>query len=422
MFSFNKINNFFLIFFTVFIFRSSLILFTLSDFPWFYEWEGMVFLYKIKANNLTSFFEYELKTQFLFYTKTFYIILFKLFNNVWYPKLFTAFMQIVPSFYISIITYYLFKSVEIKSKIIFFIIIFNFLTIGSLANFYHFSETHFYFQLLIFIALLYMYCEKRNNDLSYAFILILLTSSLNMELAGLLIPFSFIFLNFYEKFFLKENLNFKLILICIFYITIVIFVINFLNLPVLNDGSQVIEKKNMRSIYIFFKGFFHQSALIPGFVMICYLIFILKDNSKQSLKKIKNNKFLIGLIIFLGFNILSIALNRVQIYDRYRDSLQIGCFISVFLINEIYFKKNIYTHILVLLFLILSIFNFSRIIDKSLTQRSTSLKYDNIIHEYLNNQNANKSLKNVTLGELYRHENKIKISIENKIISMPEKF
>ena len=291
-----------------------------------------------------------------------------------------------------------------------------------MANFYHFSESHFYFQILIFVLLLWIYCKKKNNNLNYIFVLILFSSSLNMELAGLLIPISFILLNFYEKFFLNQNLNIKLILVCIFYVAIVILVISLLNLPVLNDGSQIAEKKIMRSVYIFFKGLFHQAALVPGLLILCYIIFIVKDSDNKSFEKIKSNKFLIGLIIFLGLNILSIAFNRVQIYDRYRDSLQIGCFITIFLMNEICSKKNIFSHILVLLFLTLSVFNFSRIIEKSINQKNTSSKYDVIIYDYLNNKDLDKSLKTIKIGELYRHEKKIKISIENKIISIPNKF
>lgn len=413
-----KNSIFFQVFFLVFLFRSILIFYSLSDFPWFYEWEGMKFLKDIKNSNYKSFLNYELKTQFLIYTKTLYILLFKIFNDTWHPKLFTILIQIIPSLYISIIVLSLFKNIVFKSRLILITLFFNVITIGSLANFFHFSESHFYFQILIFIILLWMYCEKK---IDYKFYILLFSSSFNMELAGLLIPLSLIFLNLYDKYFQKVVIDLRLIIVCTAYIIIALFVIKILNLPVLNDGSQVIEKTFLRSSYILVKALFHQSALFLGFVLIFYLIFNIYSE-KKFFDRIKSNKFLVGLIIFFILNAISIAANRIQIYDRYRDILQIGCFISIYLINEIFEKKNKFIYCFSFMLFLTSLFNFGRILDKSIDQRYKSIKYDKIISNYISDKNPKKSLRNIKIGELYRHEDKIKISVKYKIIKITPNF
>ena len=83
----NKINNlseiklFFYFLIIIFLTRSLFLIFSLSEFPWFYEWEAMRYLAEVKDGNMSisSFiFLYEIKNQFQLFTKILYLALFSI--------------------------------------------------------------------------------------------------------------------------------------------------------------------------------------------------------------------------------------------------------------------------------------------------------------------------------------------------------
>ena len=97
----------------IFTSRSLYLMFSLSNFPWFYEWEAMRYLAEVKDGNMSisSFiFLYEIKNQFQLFTKILYLALFSINDFVWSPKFFTIIVQLIPSIYIAIIIKNLFKS------------------------------------------------------------------------------------------------------------------------------------------------------------------------------------------------------------------------------------------------------------------------------------------------------------------------
>ncbi len=96
----------------IFSSRSLYLVFSLSNFPWFYEWEAMRYLTDFKNGDMSfsSFiFLYEIKNQFQLFTKILYLTLFSINDFVWSPKFFTIIVQIIPSIYIAIIIKNLFR-------------------------------------------------------------------------------------------------------------------------------------------------------------------------------------------------------------------------------------------------------------------------------------------------------------------------
>ena len=205
--------QFFLFFFsTIFLFRALNLYISLSFYPWFYEWNSIPFFLEFKNNIFSILVEHGNRNQYQLFTKIFYIIFFKLFDNIWFPKISTIILQIVPSIYLSLISTILFYK-NIKSKFILIALLFSIILPGSLANFYHFSESHFYFQILLTVILFLLYQKYNLNNFLFIslFLFIIFLKNLNMAAVTITVFVTFMVFYLIKLFYLKKRNIFLII-------------------------------------------------------------------------------------------------------------------------------------------------------------------------------------------------------------------
>lgn len=423
----NKINNlseiklFFYFLIIIFLSRSLFLIFSLSEFPWFYEWEAMRYLAMLKNKeiSISSFMMlYEIKNQFQMITKLLYLGFFKINNYVWSPKFFTILIQIIPSIYIAIIIKNLFQN-NIRSYFFLFLLIVFSIFPGSLANYYHFSESHFYLHIFLSIMSFEVYSKFKNKpNLKYFLIFILfILTALNMEFVALTLFVTFTTFFFYKYF---EEFDKKNLYLFIFFIIISFLyykALYFFEVPSINDGSQLIEKKLNRSLYLILKGTFHQNSILFG-IFFLYAIF----NFKFYLNKINENKhkdFIILITIFFLIFVGSVAFSRIQIYDRYRDLIQVGGFISLFILGKIIISGKVTKIILNSLGFLIITYNTLFFLDKFYERRQEVIKYDYTLNKTISSYILeNKIIKTENLDKnSKKYIEQIIISVDNKIIN-----
>ena len=369
--------KFFLIFLIIiFLFRIVFLNYSLSNYPWYYEWQHVDYFVDLKKNDYTFLFSHALRNQFQIFTKLSYIIFFYFSNFLWVPKIWTIILQIVPSVTLSLVITFLFhqkiKSIWFMTALILFSII-----PSSLSNFYQLSESHFYFQLLIIVATFLVY-EKFYGVKRYFFIAALFVCSI-FNMAAITIILFFIFICFFIlNFFLKKKIKYLLYAISAFAILLIYYFLSYqLAISSIIETSSILNSSVIRSLYLIFKGFFHQNNIFLGlFTLITFLSFYLKkDNPFKYLEK---NNFLFLLALFSILIILSISLGKVQIYDRYKDFLQLTGLVSLFLFNELKVKK---------------ILNYSlNIIVGLLISYNTLFFFDKLNKMYVEKKNYDKSI------------------------------
>lgn len=378
----SKKNFFFLFLFSIFFFRSFHLYFSLSYFPWFYEWQTIPLLIDIKNNDYWFLFEQGMRNQYQIFTKISYIFFLKVASNVWYPKIATIFIQIIPALSISLIVTKLFyNKIKIKSLSFAILILFS-LVPGSLANFYHFSESHFYFQILLSILSFYIfdkyYCSKTKLFL-FQFI-IFISLSFNMAAVTITIFLTYLLFFLFKFFFEKNKKNLINFLIILFLLFIYKFFCSYLNVSSIQELNM--NNISLRSLYLFFKAMLHQNNLLFGLLFFCTIYSYFCYNLK--LKELLKNNFLILLIIFSLVLFLSMSAGKPQIYDRYKDFLSISGLISIFLL--IYNDKNkiIFNFLKFILFLIV-IYNLAHFERKVIIRQIDSKNYDASILSEINN-------------------------------------
>lgn len=425
---FKKINSYselrlFLIFFIlIFIIRNIFLQLSLSKYPWFYEWEAMKYLIDVKNGDLSVFQFinlYEIKNQFQIFTKILYLFFFKINNNIWLPKLFTMLIQIIPAIYLSIIIKNLFKG-NLNNNVIFYLLLFFCLIPASLANFYHFSESHFYIHILISVISFEVYFKLKKKPIIFFLLIsfLFIAAALNMEFVALTLylTFAFFFLYRYVETFKKK----------FFYLFILLSSFSFLyfqslfyfEIPVVNDGSQTIEKELSRSLYLIFKVLFHQNSLLLGLFLILILF-----NFKNFFRELNNNPtkdFIILLTIFFGIFTIAVSFSRVQIYDRYKDFIQLGGLITIYIFSILYFKNKFLKLMFITISVLLIAYNSLFFLDKFYERKFETFNYDNNLD---NNINAyllkNEELKQNNLDKYsQRFINQIQLSVNNKILKI----
>ena len=425
---FKKINSYselrlFLIFFIlIFIIRNIFLQLSLSKYPWFYEWEAMKYLIDVKNGDLSVFQFinlYEIKNQFQIFTKILYLFFFKINNNIWLPKLFTMLIQIIPAIYLSIIIKNLFKG-NLNNNVIFYLLLFFCLIPASLANFYHFSESHFYIHILISVISFEVYFKLKKKPIIFFLLIsfLFIAAALNMEFVALTLylTFAFFFLYRYVETFKKK----------FFYLFILLSSFSFLyfqslfyfEIPVVNDGSQTIEKELSRSLYLIFKVLFHQNSLLLGLFLILILF-----NFKNFFRELNNNPtkdFIILLTIFFGIFTIAVSFSRVQIYDRYKDFIQLGGLITIYIFSILYFKNKFLKLMFITISVLLIAYNSLFFLDKFYERKLETFNYDNNLD---NNINAyllkNEEFKQNNLDKYsQRFINQIQLSVNNKILKI----
>ena len=188
--SFNKFSFFLFFFLIIFISRALFLEYSLSEYPWFYEWQHLDYFLQLKNGDYSFLFSHALRNQFQIFTKLFYIVFFNLSDFHWLSKTWTIISQIIPSLTLSIIITLLFYG-KIKSIWFYSILIIFSLFPSSISNFYHISESHFYFQLLITILSFYLF-DKFNGFKSFALIVLLfLLSIFNMAAVSVILFLTF---------------------------------------------------------------------------------------------------------------------------------------------------------------------------------------------------------------------------------------
>ena len=385
--SFNKFNFFLFFFLIIFISRALFLEYSLSEYPWFYEWQHLDYFLQLKNGDYSFLFSHALRNQFQLFTKLIYIVFFNLSDFHWLSKTWTIISQVIPSLTLSILITLLFYG-KIKSIWFYLILIIFSLFPSSISNFYHISESHFYFQLLITIISFYLY-DKFNGFKSFALILLLfLLSIFNMAAVSVISFLTFGFF-FVLKYILEKKKIDLLIGILIFINTFIYYYICYsLKISSIFETSNIIDSSIQRSLYLIFKGFFHQNNIILGLFLILAFILCLFKKDKNLIANLKNNYFLLLLVIYSCLTIVSISLGKVQIYDRYKDFFQISGYISLYLFISLPIKNYI-NKFLGTLITIVILYNSIFFVDKFIEMRAETYDYDlsidKAISEYKNN-------------------------------------
>lgn len=420
--TYSEVRLFLLFFILIFIIRNVFLQISLSKYPWFYEWEAMRYLIDIKNGDLDTFKFlnlYEIKNQFQIFTKITYLFLFKLNSNLWMPKLFTMFIQIIPAIYLSIIIKNFFKE-NLNNNLVFYLLFFFSIIPASLANFYHFSESHFYFHILVSIISFEAYSKFKNKPFVLTLILsfLFIAAAFNMEFVALTLYLTFVFFFLY-KFLETLNKRFILIFILLAISSFLYFQgLYFFEIPAINDGSQIVEKKLSRSFYLVFKILFHQNSLLLGLFLI-FILFNFKVFFSE-LNKNVNKDFIILIAIFFGIFTAATAFSRVQVYDRYKDFIQLGGLLTIYIFNILYLRNKIIKFIFVTFGVLLIVYNSLYFFEKFYERKLESEKYDQnldyIINDYLY---KNQDIKKNNLDKYsQKFLNQIKLSVDNKILNI----
>ena len=417
----NEIKLFITFLIIIFASRSLYLVFSLSNFPWFYEWEAMRYLTDFKNGDMSfsSFiFLYEIKNQFQLFTKILYLTLFSINDFVWSPKFFTIIMQIIPSIYIAIIIKNLFRHNLNSYLLLFFLVVFSIFP-ASLANFYHFSETHFYFHILISVLSFEVFTKFQNKKIRFLLIIFLFCcAALNMEFVALTLYLTFTAFFLVKFFEMKDKNFFYLFLLSLIFAALYYKGLYFFEIPSINDASQLAEKKIARSIYLVFKGFFHQNSLLIGL----FIIFGITKYKKlyADINENKNKNFIILLLIFFFVFIGSVAISRIQIYDRYRDLIQIGGLISLFLYSKLIIETRFLKFFLTSIILVIVTYNSLFFLDKFNERRKETIIYDYLISKSISSFILyNKEIKKNDLDKnSEKYVDQIIISVTNKIINI----
>ena len=417
----NEIKLFITFLIIIFASRSLYLVFSLSNFPWFYEWEAMRYLTDFKNGDMSfsSFiFLYEIKNQFQLFTKILYLTLFSINDFVWSPKFFTIIMQIIPSIYIAIIIKNLFRDNLNSYLLLFFLVVFSIFP-ASLANFYHFSETHFYFHILISVLSFEVFIKFQNKKIRFLLIIFLFCcAALNMEFVALTLYLTFTAFFLVKFFEMKDKNFFYLFLLSLIFAALYYKGLYFFEIPSINDASQLAEKKIARSIYLVFKGFFHQNSLLIGL----FIIFGITKYKKlyADINENKNKNFIILILIFFFVFIGSVAISRIQIYDRYRDLIQIGGLISLFLYSKLIIETRFLKFFLTSIILVIVTYNSLFFLDKFNERRKETITYDYLISKSISSFILyNKEIKKNDLDKnSEKYVDQIIISVTNKIINI----
>ena len=140
------------------------------------------------------------------------------------------------------------------------------------------------------------------------------------EFVALTLYLTFVFFFLY-KFLETLNKRFILIFILLAVSSFLYFQgLYFFEIPAINDGSQIVEKKLSRSFYLVFKILFHQNSLLLGLFLI-FILFNFKVFFSE-LNKNVNKDFIILIAIFFGIFTTATAFSRVQVYENKNDFLK----------------------------------------------------------------------------------------------------
>ena len=409
-----------LFFILIFLLRFFFVYISHGNFPIEFSWHYLLTLNKFKINDFSSLIQHDENAQFQLFTDLLALILFKVAGNIWEVRFNTSLIQIIPSVYITIIIFLLFYKKKIPLFIVILIFIFS-ISFGSQNNIKHFTESHFYFQILFFsIGLLFL---KKKVILIRDFIFIislLLFSSLNMEKASFINYFAYLIIFLIRFFFEKNKLFLYYFFILLFFTVLTYFFILSLNVP-----SFSADPYYTFSYYKFLKTnikiLLHQNSI---FFLIFLLFFLLTLKNKNYFKFYKNNSMFIFILIWCFILGLATSFSRGGVYNRYKDFIQIYGFLTFYLMINMNFLNYKLLFFLRSILLITCFFLFLNNLSKIINLYNFSKKNDNavinLVKDYVDIGNKNLEFKNKNLklfGELHRFQYNIYISLENKLIN-----
>ena len=145
-------------------------------------------------------------------------------------------------------------------------------------------------------------------------------------------------------------------------------------------------------------------------------------NLKFYLSKLNENKnrdFIMLLTIFCLVLIGSIAFSRIQIYDRYKDMLQIGGFLSLFIFMKTFNLKKYYKYFLLPFVFVILLYNCIFFLDKFFEKKNIIKIYDDKMSKLITKISDGRDISKQDLDEysekyLYIIEN----SVENRLIKI----
>tara|TARA_Y100000590_G_scaffold464753_1_gene634992 strand:+ start:28 stop:741 length:714 start_codon:yes stop_codon:yes gene_type:complete len=202
-----------------------------------------------------------------------------------------------------------------------------------------------------------------------------------------------------------------LIFVLFFYYFCILF-----QIPSISETQKAYNINHLRSLYLIFKSLIHQNNLLYGITIILLLSIIIKN--KSFAKVYFKNDFIILITIFVFLLCLSMSFGRAQIYDRYKDFLQLGGLLSLYFLN-INTLKNIFRNFLYIIFIIVISYNSLFFFDKVLERKLDTASYDKSINESINIYKSSGKLSSddISHEKAKRFVESIIMAVDNKIIN-----
>lgn len=410
----------FLFFFLVLLFRFFFVFISHGDFPVEFSWHYLFTINKFKQNDFTSLIQHDENAQFQFFTDFLALIFFKLAGNVWHARLNTSIIQIIPSVYITIIFFILFYKKNVPIFIAVLIFIFS-ISFASLNNIKHFTESHFYFQTFFFVAGLLIFKKHKIAPKDFMFlILVLVSSSLNMEKASFINYLSFLTILLVRFFFEKNKLFLKFFFILLIFTVLMYIFILSLNVPTFAPDPNYIFSYS-KFVKTNIKILLHENSV---FFLLFLFIFLFILKTKYNKKFYQLNRSFIFILIWCFIFTLSASFSRGGVYDRYKDFIQIYGFLTFYILlnlNNSNLNRKLF-FFLKTIAIICCIFLFSKNLVKIIQFYNFSKKNDEtilyIVKDYRDNGNHYLNDVNLKLfGDLHRFRDNIRIALDNKLIN-----
>ena len=194
---------------------------------------------------------------------------------------------------------------------------------------------------------------------------------------------------FFLKFIFEKNKKNLYYSILIFLFSLIYYYISYsLKISSIYETSNITDCSINRSLYLIFKGFFHQNNILFGLFLILTSFFYFIKKDKILINNLNKNYFFILLIIFSFLTVMSISIGKVQIYDRYKDFFQIFGFLTLFLYLNLPIKKYLKFFLVTLISIVVS-YNCLFFLDKFREIQLETRDYDksitNAVKNYKNN-------------------------------------
>ncbi len=133
-----------------------------------------------------------------------------------------------------------------------------------------------------------------------------------------------------------------------------------------------------------------------------------------------NRDFIILVAIFFAIFTIAVSFSRIQIYDRYKDFIQLGGILTIYIFNILYFKNKLLRYFFLTISVLLVTYNSLFFLDKFYERKIETIKYDKNLDKNINAYLFKKEdIKENNLDKYsQRFINQIKFSIDSKILKI----